>query len=212
VPLQPPSQQPSQQPPPPQQPPSNLAHELRVDTPSRNFTRGVANRDIRGIVLHSADGASQQGDLSELTTGSRGASAHYYITRDGKVHHLVADDDIAHHAGVMNIDPAHFGNAASIGIEQEHVDGKDDWPDAQVRRTAIIVSHILQSHPNLTLNDVMGHSDVAPGHKVDPVNYPWAKFRDYVASFMGGSVAGTPHHGRYAEAATEPSARLIALD
>jgi hypothetical protein len=111
----------------------------------------------------------------------------------------VADHDIANHAGVQNIDPAHYGNAVTIGIEQEHIDGKDDWPDSQVKRTAAIVAHILQTHPNLTLSNVLGHSDVAPEHKVDPVNYPWAKFRQYVGEFMGGEVPGVPHHGRYAQ-------------
>jgi hypothetical protein len=109
----------------------------------------------------------------------------------------------------MNIDPAHYGNAVSIGIEQEHIDGKDDWPDAQVRRSAAFVAHLLQAHPNLTLNNVLGHSDVAPEHKQDPVDYPWAKFQQYVAGFMGGEVAGTPHHGKYA-GASEATTPMVA--
>jgi hypothetical protein len=203
-----PGEAPSAPSPPPQRR-YDFSQEAPLTNPASpgNYTKGPPGREIRGIVLHSTDG-NLSSALNELTSGERHASAHYLVTRDGRGLHLVNDNDIAHHAGIKNIDPEHFGNAHTIGIEQEHFDGQEGWPDAQVRRAAAITAHILQSHPNLSLDNVVGHVDVAPGQKIDPYDYPWAKFREYVTEFMGRDVGGLPHHGRYAGAGEEPSVAI----
>jgi N-acetyl-anhydromuramyl-L-alanine amidase AmpD len=64
--------------------------------------------DVTWVVMHTTEGHIA-GDLTALTTGS--ASAHYLIDRTGKVYQLVANSDIAYHAGNL------LYNRRSIGIE-----------------------------------------------------------------------------------------------
>jgi N-acetyl-anhydromuramyl-L-alanine amidase AmpD len=191
-----PSQQTRPSQPPSQQQPSDLQSEPDVDLPAgpRNYGVGTKGRQVLNIILHSTDGLSAEGDINELTTGAKHSSAHYYVMYGGKAHHLVAEDNVANHAGVQNIDPSHYGNEVTIGIEQQHRDGEEPWDDAEVRKTAKIVAHLLQKYPNLQLGNVLGHHDVAPQHKDDPQYYPWDDFYKYVRGYMGGADIGTGKH------------------
>jgi N-acetyl-anhydromuramyl-L-alanine amidase AmpD len=152
--------------------------------------RGAEPRVIKNIVLHASDGRSEQGDINTLTTG--GVSAHYYTTVDGRRLHLVNDNDIAYHAG-KTINPDQYSNANTIGIEQQHVDGTP-WSEAEVRGTAQTVAELLKRYPYLTIDNVLGHSDIAPGRKQDPLDFPWDRFRSYVARDLGQQpqVAAVP--------------------
>lgn len=106
-------------------------------------------------------------------------SANYLITRTSAIFTLVPPNEVAYHAG-----RSHWGaltnlNDKSIGIEFEHVDGKQDWPAAQVQAGAILVK-ALRYRYGIPVEKVVGHSDIAPGRKVDPVGFPWEHFRDMV--------------------------------
>jgi N-acetylmuramoyl-L-alanine amidase-like protein len=103
---------------------------------------------IRNIVLHSSDGR-ESGDLATLTGDD--VSAHWYVTRDGRIFHLVNDEDTAFHAGKV-FKPQFFSNAATIGIEQEHFDpdpregqpDNENWPDIQVETVAQVTAFLLE--------------------------------------------------------------------
>jgi AmpD protein len=163
--------------------------EAAVDTPSVSFSKTAEGktRDIRTIVMHSGDG-TREGDINNLTQGN--VSAHYYVNRDGTVQHFVPENDVAYHAG-KNIDDSRYSNQVTLGIEQEHVDGKQDWPDAQVRGAAKLVSQIMERHPGLTIDDVVGHSTIAPERKQDPLDYPWDNFKKYVQEDLKGTPGAT---------------------
>jgi N-acetyl-anhydromuramyl-L-alanine amidase AmpD len=175
--------------------------EMPLDRPAQAgaFTLGRGDNKIQGVILHSSDGR-MAGDLVTLTGGdpSHRVSANYYVARDGTVHHMVADANTAYHAG-QTTNNAVYGNAATLGIEQEHFDpggkgGKngEDWPDAQVRATASLTARLLLAH-GLSLDSVLGHSDIAPERKQDPYNYPWATFNAYLrnAYVALGGTTGT---------------------
>jgi len=133
---------------------------------------------VESIILHSTDGRSAAGDIETLTEGP--VSVHWYVERSGKVHHFVANSDTAYHVGIVN-DPA-YSNAASVGIEQQHIDGQQDWPDTQVKAVAMIVAKLRQDYGQLP---VKSHAEVAKpaGRKVDPQNYPWDKFSLFVKEY-----------------------------
>jgi N-acetyl-anhydromuramyl-L-alanine amidase AmpD len=161
--------------------------EPEVNQPATTFTPAPEGktRQINGIVLHSTDSDSNS-SLSTLTGNDpdHRVSAHYLVYPDGKVDHLVADNDIAWHATSANPD--------TIGIEQVHIDGQEGWSKAQVQATAHLVADILSRHPNLTVNDVVGHSDVDPERKVDPVDFPWDEFRRLVAEDQARNAGERP--------------------
>jgi hypothetical protein len=137
---------------------------------------------IRNIVLHSSDGR-ESGDLETLTHGD--VSAHWYVTRDGRIFHLVNDQDTAFHAGKV-FKPLFFSNAATIGIEQEHFDpdphgGRPDnenWPDIQVETVAQLTAFLLEQHGLISPDDIKTHAQIAfpKGRKQDPFGYPFEKF------------------------------------
>jgi hypothetical protein len=176
--------------------------EPAITDQARYYTPYDGTRNVQGIVLHSADGSSVKADLSTLGSGDpdHKVSAHYYVERDGTIHHLVNDNDVAWQTGATSGPHANINNETSIGIETEHRDGQQNWPDAQVRAEAQIAARILKER-GLTINDVYGHSDVAPERKQDPVDFPWDKFRGYVAQEMG-QPSGAP--GQVATATTTP--------
>lgn len=150
-----------------------------------SFMPGRGQMQVQKIVMHSTDGGSTQGDINTLTGHDPRypASVHFYIERNGTIHQFVNTGDTAYQAGAHN--SSGFNNNNTIGIEQQHVDGKDDWPAAQVKSAARLVAQQLRENPRLSINDAVGHSDIAPERKQDPVGYPWAKFRQLVQSDIG---------------------------
>ena len=131
---------------------------------SRHFQAGRSGRGIAGIILHSTCG-KLHGDIETLTVGEREVSSHWYVTRTGEVYHFVQNADTAYHVGAV-VDQF-WSNSRTLGIEQEHLDGLEDWPDIQVQTTAALC---VALGPYL----IRHHSQVCapPGRKVDPVAFP----------------------------------------
>jgi N-acetylmuramoyl-L-alanine amidase len=139
-------------------------------SPSRSYAHHIGRRTITAIILHSGDG-TRLGDLETLTA-THSASAHYYISRAGHAWQLVREQDVAYHCH-----PARkpiWENRYTLGIEQEHIDHRDDWPDAQILAVARLVAHIRTRRGPIPL---LGHAAVCkpPGYKIDPADYPWAE-------------------------------------
>jgi N-acetyl-anhydromuramyl-L-alanine amidase AmpD len=157
---------------------------------------------VHGIVLHSTD-AGEKSSLETLTHG--GVSAHYLVNEAGQIYNLVPDGDTAYHAGKTTGKYANYNNSNTIGIEQVHVDGTP-WAPAEVAATARLVAYLKSKH-GVSDNDIMGHSDVAPGRKQDPLNYPWQGFFSAVDK-QGGAAPATAVPGT---AATAPAGATAAV-
>jgi N-acetyl-anhydromuramyl-L-alanine amidase AmpD len=119
-------------------------------------------------------------------------SSHYYVTRAGKLYRLVLDRDTAFHVG--KADKPEHSNGRTLGIEQEHIDGQDDWPDAQLTTVARLVCALREQYGHLP---VLSHAAVAvpPGRKVDPQGYPWDKLSEAVAAEAGQRWKLLPKQG-----------------
>lgn len=105
-------------------------------------------------------------------------SAHLLIERDGSVVQFVSLNDRAWHAGVSQFCGRERCNDFSIGIELE---GTDDQPysDAQYAALTAATQLIRPRHPAITLDRIVGHSDIAPGRKTDPgPAFDWQRYRD----------------------------------
>ena len=91
-------------------------------------------------------------------------SSHFFIRRDGHLIQFVPCSLRAWHAGVSNWRGRERCNDFSIGIELE---GSDEQPftDAQYATLAPLVATLRHAYP---IEDVAGHSDIAPGRKTDP--------------------------------------------
>jgi N-acetyl-anhydromuramyl-L-alanine amidase AmpD len=156
--------------------------------------QAIAWAEMHGIILHSSDSTEQSG-INQLTTG--GVSAHYFVTKDGRIYQFVNDQDTAYHAGQTKGPYAGLNNNNTIGIEQEHFDpggkgGKNGeaWSPAQVAATARLVAS-LKAKYGLSDDQIKGHSDIAPGRKQDPFNYPWQGFFSAVDNQSGAPAGAT---------------------
>ena len=101
-------------------------------------------------------------------------SAHFLIRRDGELVQFVSADARAWHAGVSRWRDRERCNDFSIGIELE---GCDDcgFEDVQYDRLTRLIVDLRERYP---VEDVVGHSDIAPGRKTDPgPGFDWSRIR-----------------------------------
>jgi N-acetylmuramoyl-L-alanine amidase len=140
------------------------------------------NYDVRRaqvIVVHYTEQDSVQRSLHTLRTRNSGGqvSAHYLLGEDGAIYQLVSDEHRAWHAGAGSWGTIHELNSASIGIEIDN-DGREPFPDAQIDALVRLLEDLTTRH-RIPRTEVIGHSDLAPGRKVDPGPlFPWKRLYD----------------------------------
>lgn len=135
----------------------------------------ASGRDINTIVLHSSHGVNGDPyDVKDVINlwKSYGVAPHYMIARDGTVYSLVADKNIAYHAGDSKMPDGRSGvNNFSIGVEILNTK-TDEYTSAQYQATRDLISYLKQKYGKMT---VVGHDAIAPGRKTDPWNFNWNK-------------------------------------
>ncbi len=145
------------------------------------------------LVLHYTGMASAAAALARLTDPEARVSAHYVIDRDGSVLSLVPEDRRAWHAGVAGWGCIDDVNGRSIGIEL--VNPGHDWgyrpfPAAQIDSLIALGTAICARH-GLPPEAVVGHSDVAPGRKIDPGElFPWRRIAVHGLGVWPSAPAG----------------------
>lgn len=129
------------------------------------------------LILHYTGMETAQAALERLVDPKSDVSAHYVVEESGDIYGLVDEEKRAWHAGV-----AHWGgvgdiNSASIGIEIVNP-GDMPFPSIQMEAVMVLSRDIIKRH-KISPAHVLGHSDIAPGRKIDPgVYFPWQKFAD----------------------------------
>lgn len=114
------------------------------------------------------------------------------INSDGRIDNLVDDSNRAWHAGVSEWKSIKGVNDYSIGIElvnrgsgeqgcfpvgnevKKHLSEcvRNSFPREQIDNLIELIECLKEPHP--TIKDIIGHSDIAPGRKIDPgVMFPW---------------------------------------
>jgi AmpD protein len=104
-------------------------------------------------------------------------SSHALIRRDGEVVQYVPWHRRAWHAGVSSWQGRERCNDFSVGIE---VEGADHQPydSPQYAMLARVLVLLCRAYPSLSLDRVVGHSDIAPGRKSDPgPAFDWPRLR-----------------------------------
>ncbi len=94
-------------------------------------------------------------------------STHLFIRRTGEVIQFVPFNKRAWHAGASNFDGVPNCNDYSIGIELEGSDS-EAFTKEQYLTLVPITRCLMQKFPAITLNRIVGHSDIAPHRKTDP--------------------------------------------
>jgi hypothetical protein len=136
-------------------------YPLAVCRPAASCNYTNSNRetsyDIRKVVIHVAEG-SYSGTVSWFENCAAGASAHYVVSREGRVAQCVRDDDIAWHAGWWDT------NTHSIGIEHAGYIDNPDWFTRSMYHTSARLSAWCCKKYKIPIDrkHIIGHSQV-PG-------------------------------------------------
>jgi AmpD protein len=104
-------------------------------------------------------------------------SSHFFIDRQGVLTQFVATIDRAWHAGLSSFEGRDVCNDYSVGIELE---GTDDQPytGAQYQTLQELTQALMCRHPEIGLDRITGHSDIAPGRKTDPgPAFDWSRYK-----------------------------------
>jgi N-acetylmuramoyl-L-alanine amidase len=138
--------------------------------PSPNIEPRFDGKTPRYLILHYTGMASGNAAVEWLCNPASKVSCHYLVDEDGTIVQMVAEDMRAWHAGVGSWHGEIDINSSSIGIEiqnEGHAAGSPAFPAVQMNRVAELSRDIMQRHQILPQN-VLAHSDIAPGRKIDP--------------------------------------------
>lgn len=137
------------------------------------------------VVLHYTAMQSATDALARLCDPATEVSAHYLIGRNGELWQMVAEDQRAWHAGAGEWHGAGDINSRSIGIELDN-GGDHPFSEPQMACLELLLTQILQRW-SIPVEGVIGHSDMAPGRKIDPgPRFDWARLA------KGGLARATP--------------------
>ena len=141
---------------------------------------GTTNFGLRKpgyVIIHHTAQKSCEQTLKTFTLDRTAVSAHYVICEDGTLHHMLNDYLRAWHAGSSKWGNMTDINSSSIGIEIDN-DGSEVFTEAQINVLLGLLAKLKKTH-TIPAANFIGHSDIAPGRKVDPnVNFPWKRLAD----------------------------------
>lgn len=139
-------------------------------SPNFNDRRGQSQPDM--IVLHYTDMASTQEALERLCDPATEVSAHYLIDESGNILQLVDENKRAWHAGKSWWQGRDDVNSRSIGIEIANKP-PNPFTQAQILSTITLCRDLIERY-HIPAQNIVGHSDIAPGRKQDPGPlFPW---------------------------------------
>jgi N-acetylmuramoyl-L-alanine amidase len=147
------------------------------DTPLSHDIHPAENREARRggvkpslLILHYTGMPSAAKAIDWLGRAESGVSCHYVVDEAGRITQLVPEEQRAWHAGVSYWRGETDINSHSIGIEIHnpgHQHGYPDFPPDQMAAVVALSKDIVRRH-RIAPENVLAHSDVAPGRKIDP--------------------------------------------
>ena len=165
------------------------------------LSRPSPNHDERALpvtmlVLHYTGMETGKAAIDRLADQQAKVSAHYVVEEDGTLIAMVDEQKRAWHAGLSYWRGITDVNSASIGIEivnGGHDFALPDFPEAQIAAVIALSREIIDRHGISPVN-VVGHSDIAPGRKIDPgEKFPWERLaREGVGLWPAGAAPADP--------------------
>lgn len=162
---------------------------------SPNYSERLNEGDINLIVIHSISlppGQYNNSYIEEFfcnklsvnenkyfqSISDLKVSSHILIKRDGEIIQFVPFNKKAWHAGESVFKGRLNCNEFSIGIELEGCE-EDDFTQNQYKNLANICLTLFKYYPEITRQNIVGHSEIAPGRKTDPgKNFNWEYLRE----------------------------------
>jgi N-acetylmuramoyl-L-alanine amidase len=135
---------------------------------------GSVNFGIRKpnfVIIHHTAQTSLDQTIKTFTLARTEVSAHYVISRDGRVVHMVNDYLRSNHAGAGKWGNDTDLNSSSLGIELDN-NGDEPYSDAQIKSLLSLLGTLKRKY-NIPTANFIGHADIAPKRKPDPNKFPW---------------------------------------
>lgn len=142
--------------------------------PSPNFGPRKGGLTPTLVVLHYTAMQNAQVAMDRLCDPLAEVSAHYLICRTGTVTQLVDEEHRAWHAGMGEWRGQTDINSRSIGVELDN-GGDHPFPEPQMVALETLLRAIIDRW-QIAPDNVIGHSDMAPGRKRDPgPRFDWTR-------------------------------------
>ncbi len=104
-------------------------------------------------------------------------SSHILVRRNGEIIQFVPFNKRAWHAGHSDYRGRVRCNDFSIGIELEGTE-QMAYTNDQYTQLGLVVKTLIKYYPNLSVKNITGHSQIAPGRKLDPgVFFNWKRLK-----------------------------------
>lgn len=144
---------------------------------SPNMNHREPGRAVTCVVLHATMTNNAEIALARLCDPKGRKSVHYLVARDGTLYSLVAEKDVAWHAGNSQWRGEMLVNKFSVGVDLVNVnDGEEDYPHNQLAACADLCTAVCKDN-RISIDDVVGHDAIAPKRYTDPAGFPWVLFR-----------------------------------
>lgn len=172
---------------------------LQRPSPNCGERRDGAKPEI--VVLHYTAMESADAACRTLCNPDTEVSAHYLIGEDGAVFQLVEEEDRAWHAGAGSWQGRGDVNSRSIGIELANT-GFAPFSEPLMRSLEELLEDILLRR-SITPEQVIAHSDLAPGRKIDPGRrFDWRRLARRGLSVWPDWQSAAPNAQGFREALT----------
>ena len=151
-----------------------IAQQIDSIAPEQQTFIGSVNFGIRKpnfVVIHHTAQTSLDQTIKTFTLTRTEVSAHYVVSRDGKVVQMVNDYLRSNHAGAGRWGNDTDLNSSSLGIELDN-NGNEPYSDAQIKSLLSLLG-TLKKRYNIPTANFIGHADLAPKRKPDPNKFPW---------------------------------------
>ena len=146
---------------------------------SSNFNDRKSN-NIELIIIHYTALNSASNSLKYLCSKKNKVSSHYLISQTGKIYSLVSEKKRAWHAGHSYWRGNCDINSISIGIELDYSpqDSNNKFSSSLNSALIFLLKKLIKKY-KIKIENVLGHSDIAPYRKIDPgPKFPWHKLKD----------------------------------
>ncbi len=144
-------------------------------SPNFNLKKRRSNQ-IKFIILHYTGMKSESRAINRLTDIRSEVSCHYLIKKSGEIITIVPDNYVAWHAGKSSWKKYTSLNKNSLGIEitnPGHSNNYKKFSKYQIKSLIKLCKFLIKKY-QINLNNILGHSDIAPERKKDPgEKFPW---------------------------------------
>lgn len=133
-----------------------------------------------GIVIHTTNGniGSSYGSEVQYLYTAKNVSAHFLVSKEGKITQLLPIEFAAWHAGYVN--DSHFTNYDSIGIEMHFTPGENSNQPKLNNATKELIRSLITQYPIYGIRmhrEIAIYDDGRLGRKIDPSHMNDEEFR-----------------------------------